>query len=140
MSPEFHQNFTRNHWKFTRISLEVHHNFDRISNWSTLKRGISTTQPSHTSYHVISCLLVWIPPARVGRGGMHALYHVLPTWGTCYAGSDVFTGSTRSGSCFTRAEVFPNTGNAPVVSTRRMIVCELLVFSGPEISKLKRVS
>ena len=37
------QNFTG----FRQNSPEFHQNFARISNWSTLKKGIATTQPSH---------------------------------------------------------------------------------------------
>ena len=30
-------------------SPEFHQNFARISNWSTLNKGITTTQPSHAA-------------------------------------------------------------------------------------------
>ena len=46
------QNFTRIssecHRIVTTSSPEFHRNFARISNWSTLKKGMTTTQPSHT--------------------------------------------------------------------------------------------
>ena len=48
ISPEFHRNFTRSSPEFTRISLYFLRNFAGISNWSTLKQGITTTRPSHT--------------------------------------------------------------------------------------------
>ena len=38
-SPEFHQN-----------SPESHQNFAGISNWSTLKKGLTTTRPSHARH------------------------------------------------------------------------------------------
>ena len=47
ISPEFHRNFTRTHQNF-RIPPEFHRNFIRISNRSTLKKGITTTQPSQS--------------------------------------------------------------------------------------------
>ena len=42
------------HQNFTRISLELHQNFARIPNWSTLKKGITTTQPSQRG-----CAFFW---------------------------------------------------------------------------------
>ena len=47
ISPEF-AGFHENLPDFTRISPKIHQNFARIANWSILKRGITTTQPSHT--------------------------------------------------------------------------------------------
>ena len=46
--PEFRRNFTRIHRNFSRSSLEFHQKFTRISNRSTLEKGITTTQPSRT--------------------------------------------------------------------------------------------
>ena len=51
ISPEFHRNFLIIHRNFTRIHrnlTRIHQNFTGIPNWSTLKRGITTTRPSHT--------------------------------------------------------------------------------------------
>ena len=44
MSPENHRNFSIIHQNVP----ECHQNFARTSNWSTLKKGITTTQASHT--------------------------------------------------------------------------------------------
>ena len=42
ISSEFHQNFT---W-ISQHSPEIHQKFTRIPNWSTLNKGMTTTQPS----------------------------------------------------------------------------------------------
>ena len=43
ISPDVHKNFTAISQGFTIIATD----FARISNWSTLKKGITSTQPSH---------------------------------------------------------------------------------------------
>ena len=60
--PEFHQRSPEFHQMFTRI----HQMFARISNWSTLKKGISTTRPSHTKVRLFrpSCRRRGVAVAR----------------------------------------------------------------------------
>ena len=77
--PDFRQNFTRISPEFhqmspdfTRISSKCHQIFARISNWSTLKKGITTTQPSHTARPIFSSH----PQAtRGGSEGIRASRH-----------------------------------------------------------------
>ena len=58
---------------FIRFSSDVHRNFFKISNWSTLKKGITTTRPSTRHF----CLLK-IPSggkrAEGARGGLPGTY------------------------------------------------------------------
>ena len=48
MSSEVHQKFTEISPEIHQNSPECHQNFAVTSSWSTLKKGITTTQPSHT--------------------------------------------------------------------------------------------
>ena len=59
-SPELHHNVTRISPEVTRISKYVHLMFARTSNWSTLNKGITTTQPSHMHDPRDVSLVQWI--------------------------------------------------------------------------------
>ena len=60
VSLEFHQ-------RFTRVSPEFRQSFARISHWSTSKKGMTTTQPSHMGQVFLASLpndekTSWVSP------------------------------------------------------------------------------
>ena len=77
ISPEFH----RNSPEFTRISPEFHRNFARISDWSTSKKGITTTRPSHMVVPSVLAVLAVLSSRHFVRSFALVLAEASPSGG-----------------------------------------------------------